>query len=322
VKRSGAFVRVLIDCTEKSALEEQTKRFGFAGIPAVYFLDGDGKVKDKVIGATSAAGFLKKFETLLPAANVAPTAAQDDASKRILDRIQKELDDSGKRMRDDIGKIVKSELEKAGVAKTVQPPKAKPVEEQVKELLPKLSDAGLTGRLKKFLATEKGLEFVKATLQQQGIESVSDAIEQYFEKGDKGKLVLRQEFESQVEQMLPEEPKDPPKDPSKDPPKDPPVAKKPAYLGISPDDFTDDDRKALGLTPPNGIKLFEVKAGSPAEKSGLKTGDVLVQIGKKDVSEQNIGELMKAYKSGDSVDVVVIRGKERKTIKVTFGEKK
>jgi thiol-disulfide isomerase/thioredoxin len=316
VRRSQSVVRVLIDCTEKATYEAQKKKWGFMGVPAVYFIDGDGKILDKVIGVLSAEGFLKRFDKFVPAVGVAPTAhLQDEAAKRIQDRIQKELDEAAKRLREDIGRIVKSELEKSGVTKTVQPkeqPK-KALDVQVKELLPKLSDEGLTGKLKKFLATKEGLDFVKQTLEQGGLDSVEAAIEQYFEKDAKGKLVVRAEFESQLESMLGGgEPKEQPKE----------QPKKPAYLGISADDFTDDERADLGLAAGAGVRIFEVRAGSPAEKAGLKPGDVIIQIGGAKVTDKNMSEVVGKHGAGDTAEFTVLRGKDKKTLKVTFAERK
>ncbi len=311
VNRSKSFIRVLINCTEAEAYEASRKKYAFKGIPAVIFIDGDGKALESVVGLTNAAGFIKRFDTYAPAA--VPASAQEDPAKRILDRVQKELEDSQKRLREDIAKILKAELEKSGVAKTVTPKKS--IEAQIDDLTAQMSDAALTGKLKKFLKTKEGLEFVKKTLEQGGLETVQQAVDQYFEKDAKGKLVLRAEFESQVESMLGEPPKDPPKDPPK-------VPAKKAYLGVSADDFSDDDRATLGLAAGAGLKVFEVKAGSPAEKAGIKTGDVIIQIGSTNVTEKGMSEIIAGYGAGDIAEFTVIRGKEKKTVKVTFSEKK
>jgi thiol-disulfide isomerase/thioredoxin len=307
VKRSQAFIRVLVDCTAKDDLSAHSKTYGLMGVPAVVFLNGEGKAVDTVVGQLSAAGFLRHFDKLAPAV-VPSSAPQDEASKRILDRITKEIEESQKRLREDIAKIVKSELEKSGVAQTVQPKKS--VEAQIAELTPLLSEDGLTGKLKVFLKTKEGAAFVRQTLEQGNLDTVAQAVEQYFEKDAKGKLVLRAEFEAQVESML--APKDPPKE----------TPKKPAYLGISADDFTDDERTTLGLDSGAGLKLFEVKAESPAAKAGLKSGDVIVQIGAKNVTEKSMSEIVATFKAGDAVDFTIFRGKEKKVVKVTFGEKK
>jgi hypothetical protein len=61
-----------------------------------------------------------------------------------------------------------------------------------------------------------------------------------------------------------------------------------------------------------GMRISGVSAGSPAEKAGLQSGDVIVRFGKTEV--QNIYDYMYAlgeYKAGDKVPVTVLRdGKE------------
>ncbi|MBU2445450.1 MAG: M28 family peptidase, partial [Bacteroidetes bacterium] len=82
------------------------------------------------------------------------------------------------------------------------------------------------------------------------------------------------------------------------------------YVGTVPDMSTQAD----------GFKLSGVSDGSPAEKAGLKAGDIIIKFGGKDV--KNIYDYMYAiqdHKPGEEVDVVVKRGEEEITLKVTLG---
>ncbi|MBI4428946.1 MAG: M28 family peptidase [Ignavibacteriales bacterium] len=66
-----------------------------------------------------------------------------------------------------------------------------------------------------------------------------------------------------------------------------------------------------------GMKLAGVREGSPAAKAGLQAGDIIVKFGKVDI--KNLYDYTYAlgeYKPGDEVDVVVIRGKEKLSMKV------
>lgn len=71
-----------------------------------------------------------------------------------------------------------------------------------------------------------------------------------------------------------------------------------------------------------GFKISGVNDGSPAEKAGLKGGDIIIKFGNKTV--KNIYDYMYAmqsYKPGDEVEVVFLReGKEMKT-KVVLGSR-
>ena len=81
-----------------------------------------------------------------------------------------------------------------------------------------------------------------------------------------------------------------------------------AYLGTIPD-YT---------TEVAGVKLSGVRGGSPAEKAGLKGGDVIVQFGGQKIA--NIYDYtysLDAVKIGQPVDVIIQRGEERLTLTVT-----
>lgn len=99
--------------------------------------------------------------------------------------------------------------------------------------------------------------------------------------------------------------------------KPPPSAGKP-YLGISLDDLSDEERKGLGLAA--GVKIGEVRG--PAEKAGLKPGDILVEIDGQAVTEEKLPELLGKHKPGDILTATVVRAKKRESVKVTLGERK
>ncbi len=82
------------------------------------------------------------------------------------------------------------------------------------------------------------------------------------------------------------------------------------YVGTVPD----------MTTQVEGFKLSGVSDGSPAEKAGLKAGDIIIKFGGKDV--KNIYDYMYAmqeHKPGEEVDVVIKRGDEEITLKVILG---
>ncbi len=69
----------------------------------------------------------------------------------------------------------------------------------------------------------------------------------------------------------------------------------------------------------DGMKLSGVREGSPAAKAGLQAGDIIVKFGKVEV--KNLSDFSYAlgeYKPGDEVEVVIKRGTEMKTFKVTL----
>jgi S1-C subfamily serine protease len=67
-----------------------------------------------------------------------------------------------------------------------------------------------------------------------------------------------------------------------------------------------------------GVKLAGIPSGSPAEKAGLKGGNIIVEFGSQKVS--NIYDYtygLDAAKIGQPVDIVVMRDGQRVKITVT-----
>lgn len=74
-----------------------------------------------------------------------------------------------------------------------------------------------------------------------------------------------------------------------------------------------------GYTDAEGVEVEGVSSGGAAEKGGMKDGDRIVEIAGKPV--KNINEYMQAMglqKKGTTIEVTVVRGKEKKTLKVNL----
>jgi hypothetical protein len=86
-----------------------------------------------------------------------------------------------------------------------------------------------------------------------------------------------------------------------------------AYLGSVPD---------MGATEVKGVRLSGVRAESPADKAGMKPGDIIVEFAGKPVTDlQSYSNALYAQKPGDVIDVVIVRAGERMTMKVTLGRR-
>ena len=67
-----------------------------------------------------------------------------------------------------------------------------------------------------------------------------------------------------------------------------------------------------------GVKLSGVRGGSPADKAGLKAGDVIVEFGGQKVANiYDYTYALDAVKIGQPADIVVQRDGQRVTLKVT-----
>lgn len=82
-----------------------------------------------------------------------------------------------------------------------------------------------------------------------------------------------------------------------------------AYLGSIPD-MTEN---------PGGVRLSGVRAGSPAEKAGLATGDIIVRIGDLAVPDlQAMTDALRSHKAGDVVEIQYLREGNRMTATATL----
>jgi S1-C subfamily serine protease len=81
-----------------------------------------------------------------------------------------------------------------------------------------------------------------------------------------------------------------------------------AYLGTIPD-YTQEVQ---------GVKLSGVRGGAPAEKAGIKGGDIIVEFaGQKITNIYDYTYAMDSVKIGKPVEVVVLRDGQRVKITVT-----
>lgn len=83
-----------------------------------------------------------------------------------------------------------------------------------------------------------------------------------------------------------------------------------AYLGVSTDD----------VAGGGGARIAEVRAGTPAARAGLESGDVVTAVGGEEVaSADELRRLVDARKPGDEVEVTLERNGETETVQVTLG---
>jgi len=102
-------------------------------------------------------------------------------------------------------------------------------------------------------------------------------------------------------------------------PEKPPAAPaKKVTLGITADDLTEADRKALGAR--TAVKIADVRGS--AKDAGLKPGDLLLELDGEAVSEEKLGEILGRHKPGDALEGSVLRSGKRVAVKIVLGERK
>jgi len=93
------------------------------------------------------------------------------------------------------------------------------------------------------------------------------------------------------------------------------------YLGIIIQDLTPELAKSFGLKDQQGILVAQVSDDSPAEKAGLKQGDVIIELAGKPVGKVGAFRNLVALKApGSKEKITVLRNGERKTLSITIGK--
>lgn len=92
-------------------------------------------------------------------------------------------------------------------------------------------------------------------------------------------------------------------------------------IGISGREITETIAKQYEL--PVGIYIVDVTPGSGADKAGIKKDDILVSFADKEVKTmKELNNIKAGYKSGDTVNAVVVRGEGKVSLKITFSEER
>ena len=85
------------------------------------------------------------------------------------------------------------------------------------------------------------------------------------------------------------------------------------YLGSVPD---------MAASEVPGVRLTGVRPGSPADLAGLRTGDVIVELGGRAVKDlYEYSEALYSHKPGDEVSIVVMRAGMRVEVKAVLGKR-
>ena len=91
------------------------------------------------------------------------------------------------------------------------------------------------------------------------------------------------------------------------------------WLGVSIQPVTDDIAQSFGLKKARGALVSDIMAGSPAEKAGIKQGDVITRFAGKEIRDARQLQLVVADTPiGQKVDVEVFRDGKPLTIPVTL----
>ncbi|MEE9613964.1 MAG: DegQ family serine endoprotease [Thermodesulfobacteriota bacterium] len=95
------------------------------------------------------------------------------------------------------------------------------------------------------------------------------------------------------------------------------------WIGVTVQEVTRDIAEAFGLEEPTGALISSVVPDDPADKAGIKSGDILVEFDDKEVAGMNdLPRLVAAVPPGKEVRVKVIRDGKEKKLTLTVAKKR
>ena len=94
------------------------------------------------------------------------------------------------------------------------------------------------------------------------------------------------------------------------------------WIGVEPQDITPELAQSFGLEKTSGTIIAGVLKGGPAEKAGIKPGDVLLSVADKPVSDTvSMLNLVAQLKPGEQVKMSILRKSREATVEVIIGER-
>lgn len=95
------------------------------------------------------------------------------------------------------------------------------------------------------------------------------------------------------------------------------------WIGVSIQEVTPDLAKSFGLSDRQGALVSSVQEGEPADKAGIKAGDIIIEFDGKEISEvSDLPRTVAAIAPGKTVKVKVMRDGKEKDISITIGKMK
>ena len=96
----------------------------------------------------------------------------------------------------------------------------------------------------------------------------------------------------------------------------------PGYLGVSLQSLTTGLREALAIPKDAGLLVAEVYKDSPADKAGLRAGDVILKMDRRTIMDvDDMQRVLDYFEPGEQLQVVIIREKKQEQFTVTLGER-
>ncbi|MDQ3692992.1 MAG: trypsin-like peptidase domain-containing protein [Chloroflexota bacterium] len=94
------------------------------------------------------------------------------------------------------------------------------------------------------------------------------------------------------------------------------------YFGATPGEISPELAAEFDLPVDYGAFLIEVEPGTPAERAGIESGDIVTALGGEAIdAERSFSEVLFQFEPGETVPVTLIRGNEELQVEITLGER-
>src|SRR3954468_2117598 len=95
------------------------------------------------------------------------------------------------------------------------------------------------------------------------------------------------------------------------------------YLGVSTTTVPESVASSRGLAPDEGVYVDDVSGGGPADRAGIRSGDVLVNVaGRRVAAPQDVSEAIQGREPGDQIRIEVVRSDgTRAEVPITLGKR-
>lgn len=142
--------------------------------------------------------------------------------------------------------------------------------------------------------------------------------------GEYSEKEIKRELELKFPRLFPPKPPEAPKPPeSVEPPEHgllkifPRGYESRKYIGVYLEELNRELSEYFGLIEGAGLLVSKVTKESPAEKAGLKVGDVIVKAdGERVESVRELSELIQDKEKGEKIEIEFLRDKKKRTVKV------
>ncbi len=95
------------------------------------------------------------------------------------------------------------------------------------------------------------------------------------------------------------------------------------WIGVTVQDLDKMTASALGVENGEGALIGSVMPNEPAEKAGLRSGDIVIQIGDKKIKDaSDLTRTIGSYKPASKVRIIVLRNGKKQSFDVVLGERK